>query len=272
MERTRSVRGCGVASVCDERVQVVPVELAATAEKRQLDHEVDADDRPAELFDEPGDRLFRSPRREHVVVDHDTRSAADRVGCDLEGVLAVFERVRCGDGLGRQLSRTASGHEAAARGDGDTAAEPEPSRLGAEDEIRVALTRPRGQLFDRLCERLSVDKERRDVLEADPSLREVRNLADLALEIDGHYWASLRTLRHRSRSDSSCALWASRWRSASASRRRSGLRERSAGPITASRSPDSRSAAVRKARRFRAPIPNWASASHAAITSTSLSA
>ncbi len=44
------------------------------------------------------------PRCEDVVVDHDARPTADRVGCDLERVLSVFERVRRGDGLGRQLS------------------------------------------------------------------------------------------------------------------------------------------------------------------------
>ena len=106
-------------SVRDERAELVLLESPATAEERELDHEVDTDDGAAELLDETGDRLHRPAGREHVVVDDDSRAASDRVGRDLERVLAVLERIGRGDGLRRELARPPRRDEAAAGLDRD---------------------------------------------------------------------------------------------------------------------------------------------------------
>ena len=81
---------------------------------------------------------------------------------------------------GGSLPGPARGDETAAGRDGNRAAEPEPTRLRAENEIRLALARPRSELLDGLRERIPVEQERRDVLEADARLGEVRDFADLA--------------------------------------------------------------------------------------------
>src|SRR5436305_3498321 len=110
--RDRGNKGAG--SVGDQRVEVVLLEPPASFEERELDHEVDADHAAAQALDEAGDRLHRPARGEHVVVDHDPRPVRDRVGRDLERVLAVLEHVARHDGLRRQLAGAARRDEPAA--------------------------------------------------------------------------------------------------------------------------------------------------------------
>ena len=92
---------------------------------------------PPSCFDEAGDRLHRSAGREHVVVDDDPRAAGDRVGCDLERVLAVLERVASRRpspaGACPAAAPATKPQPASTR---DRRAEPEAARLGAEHEVR----------------------------------------------------------------------------------------------------------------------------------------
>ena len=197
----------------------------------------------------------------------------DRVGGDLERVLAVLERV------GRAAPSRAGACRAAAPATKpqpaslrDRRAEDEAARLRAEHEVRLALRRPRRELVDRLRERLGVEQERRDVLEADARLREVRDLADAALQVDRAVSCadeSTDVARRRAVGTAPAQPRRAPGGPRAPARRRSGFRERSAGATTASSSADSRSAAVRKARRWRGAMPKRASASHAIATSTS---
>ena len=68
----------------------------------------------------------------------------------------------------------------------DRRAQDETPSLGAEDEIRLLVPRPRRKFADRLPQGLRVAKERTDVLEPDAGLRPVGNLANVRLEIDRH--------------------------------------------------------------------------------------
>src|SRR5438105_8422034 len=255
--------------ILHQGVQVVTGEPLAAAEERELDDEGAADDHPAETLYEAADRLHRAPRRQHVVVDEDACAAADHLGVQLERVLPVLERIGRAHGLRRKLPGPASGYESAADLVGDRRSEDEAARLRAEDEVRLLRLRPGSELLDRLPQRLRVGEERHDVPEDDALLREVRDVPDLRLQVDGHTDASCRRSRQKRSRASSCASSASSWSSSIPVFRRSGLRERSAGATTASRRPASRVAAVLKARRWRGAMPKCASRAHATATSTS---
>src|SRR5579871_4244827 len=130
MYRTRSP-----GSVGDQCVQVAAGAALAPAQERQLDDEARADDDAAELLDEPPDRLDRSAGREDVVVDDDPGALRDQLRVQLERVLAVLEHVARAHRLRRQLPRSARRHEPDTGLDRDRRTDPEPSRLGPEDEI-----------------------------------------------------------------------------------------------------------------------------------------
>ena len=125
-----------------------------------------------------------------------------------------------------------------------------------------------------LREVLRVGDQRHEVLEEDPFLREVRDVADLVAEIERHDVRS--DDRRGGRAGTGAARAparraASASRSSSASLRRSGLRERRPGATSCSTSAACRPAAVRNVRRCRASMPKRASRAHAAATSASLS-
>src|SRR5436190_12252204 len=237
-------------------VNVVLLEMLAALEERQLDHERDADDLPSELPGEVADRLGCAACCKDVVVNEDSLSCRDCVRMELQGVLAVFERVRGAHGLPGQLPGPSRGHEPAPELVGEHRAEDEPARLGAEDHVRLARLDPVGEQVDRLRERPLVAEQRHDVLEDDPGLREVRDVANLALEVlDAQCEATWRRSRQKSSWESSCATSARAWSSWMPVSRRSGLRERSAGATSWCSKPAFRSAAVRNVRRWRAVSP-----------------
>src|SRR5207244_851710 len=96
------------------RVELVLGESFAAVQEVELDDEGTAADLAAELLDETRDRLDGAAGREHVVVDQHPRPGRDRLRMELQRVLAVLEAIAGADRLGRQLARSARGHEAAA--------------------------------------------------------------------------------------------------------------------------------------------------------------
>ncbi len=114
----------------------------------------------------------------------DARSLRDRVAVHLQAVRPVLERVRRLDRLARELAGLARRDEARAERIRERRAEDEPARLGTEDELRLARSRPVGELPDRLREVLRVGDQRHEVLEDDPLAREVRDVADAVAEVE----------------------------------------------------------------------------------------
>src|SRR5581483_5660788 len=106
------------------------------AEERELDDEVHADDAAAQLLDEARDGLDRAAGREHVVVNDHAGPPRDRVRVHLEGVLALLEGVARRDRPRRQLPGPPRRDEPAPDLARDGGAEPEPTRLRAEHEVR----------------------------------------------------------------------------------------------------------------------------------------
>ena len=140
----------------------------------------------------------------------------------LEAVGAVLELVGRLDRLPRQLARLAGRHEAAAEPVGEGAAEDEAARLGAEDHVGLERPRERLEPVDRLPEVDGVGDERHQVLEDDPRLGEVRDVADAVAQVErgpgvltgGPYLsARSRSSRQKRSRESSCEVSASAWRS-----------------------------------------------------------
>src|SRR5581483_440450 len=236
----------------------------------ELDDEREADDLPPELLDELDRRLRRATGREDVVVDQHALPGDDRVGVHLQRVEPVLERVLRRHRPPRKLSRLACGNEPAAEPAGERAAGDVAARLGAEDEIRLLRLRPLRDPLHRLLERFGVGEQRHDVLEDDSGLREVRDVADLGGQVDGHQIAATRcrSARQKRSWESSCASSASPCRSSSAPWRASGLRDRSFGS-SASRRSAWLPAAVANLRRCRTSTPAAISRAHTTAVSTS---
>ena len=155
----------------------------------------------------------------------------------------------------RQLPGPARRREAAAQPVRERAAEDEPARLGAEHEIRPPRLRPLGEPLDRLVQRRRVCEQRHDVLEDDPRLGEVRDVADLALPGPwrrlAHAAAALRSARQKRSWDRSLGVLGERGQLVEARFRRSAFLARRPGAATCSSSAASRSAA----RAERAQVP-----------------
>ena len=124
---------------------------------------------------------------------------ADRVVMDLEGVAAVLEVVAGRVGPRRELSRFAHDREPGAETVRHRRADDEAARLDAEHHVgasAVALD----ELVDGRPERRGVREQRGDVLEHDPRLRKVGDVADVPREI-----------RHGAPSTTSDRISAARW-------------------------------------------------------------
>ena len=167
-------------------MHVVRLEPLAPLEERELDQERRADDDASELLDELALRPRGAAGGEQIVVHEHPRPARERVDVHLERVDPVLERVLGADRRVRELPRLAGRHESDAHAVGERRAEHEAARLGAEDDVRPARLGPGGELLDGLVQRLRDREQRHDVLEDDPGLRVVANVADVGGKVDGH--------------------------------------------------------------------------------------
>ncbi len=66
------------ALVLDQRMNVVALETLPAVQEREVDDEGNANDLPAELLDQPSDRLDRAAGGEHVVVDEHPNPLPER--------------------------------------------------------------------------------------------------------------------------------------------------------------------------------------------------
>ena len=180
----------------------------------------DADDLAAELLDELDLRLRRAAGREHVVVDQHALARATIASACSSSASKPYSSayfaltVRHGS-----LPGLRAGDEAAAEPAGERAAGDEAARLGAEHEVGLARLGPRrrGRRPSR-ASASAVGEQRHDVLEDDPRLREVRDVADHRLRGPStRSWRARPAARSRQKRscESSCASSASVWRSSS---------------------------------------------------------
>ena len=113
-----------------------------------------------------------------VVVHKDDVSFVDGVFMDFDRVRAVFEVIRLRDGAVWEFAPFPNRNEATTEGMRDAAPEDKASGLDSE-HLGDAFTHERlYEEVDRKSMKLRVREDRRDILEEDPRLREVRNVSD----------------------------------------------------------------------------------------------
>ena len=203
----------------DQREDVVALELLAAVQELELDHEREPDHLAAELLDEVDLGLRRAARGEQVVVDEDARSAGSIASACSSSASKPYSSAYLALTV---LHGSLPGLRAATKPQlepvGERRAEDEAARLGAEDEVRLARLGALRELLDRLVQRLRVGEQRHDVLEDDPALREVRDVADLRRQVHcGALSGDERAHEPRQKSswESSCESRASASRSSS---------------------------------------------------------
>src|SRR6267378_4139463 len=150
----------------------------APLEERELDHEQeDADLAPLLLH-----QLTRAPGRaagRKQVIDHRHLLAGlDRVDMRLQRALAVLERVLDPIRLVRQLPELADWREPDLQAIRESGPEDEAPRLDGQDAVESAPPQPLLQRAEDGLQRFRVAQDRRDVLEEDPGLGKIRNVAD----------------------------------------------------------------------------------------------
>ena len=201
-------------------------------------------------------------------MDHDPRALRDQVRVQLERVLAVLERVVALTVSGGSLPGRRAGTKPTPASIGDRSAEDEAARLGAEDDVRLLLLHPAGEIADGLLQRRRVREQRRDVLEPHARRREVGDLPDLRAQVESH-GPSLAGRARRGATTSSCASSASYCRSCNPARGARRCAREAPGATSCSSSAASRPAAVRNVRRCRGVDPKRESCAQVAATSAS---
>src|SRR5215470_19281769 len=99
----------------DQGAQWVVLQFLASLEKRQLDHERDADHLASQLLDQPERGGHRAASRQQVIDRKDALTGLDGVFVHRQRVTAVLELVFYLDRLPGQLAELAHRHEAGAQ-------------------------------------------------------------------------------------------------------------------------------------------------------------
>lgn len=169
----------------DDRAHRFAGEPGAAVEEGQFDDEGHLQEVAAEAFDQ-FDRGGRgSAGGEDVVDEEHLLAGADGVDVHREGVGAVFEAVAFLEGVEGQFALLADGDDARTEAEGDGGGEEEAAGVDAGDEIDLAWFPRADEVVDAGGEEGGVGEERGDVLELDPGLGEVGDVADGGLEVGG---------------------------------------------------------------------------------------
>src|SRR5262245_20463698 len=169
--------------ISDQRVNRVGLQLIAPAQKDQLDHEGDPDDRAAQLLDQAQRGGHGAAGGQEVVDREHPLAWLDRVLVHGQRVAPVLELARDGARPGRSLAQLADLHDARPQLMRDGAAEDEAARLHADHHVAPLVLIVAGQRVDGEPPRRAVLEQRGDVLEEDAFGREILDVTDLGPEI-----------------------------------------------------------------------------------------
>src|SRR3990172_6046151 len=158
-------------------------ELSASVEEGELDEHRDPHHMGAQVVEESNGGGGGSPGGDHVVDHQDPISRPSGVAVDLQSISPILERVLLSNYCARQLSRLAHGDESGSKQSGRRSGKGEAACLNAGDVGYLAGQKGIDKPMDERPQRHGVGKDRRDVLEHDSGLGEVRYLADQTGEL-----------------------------------------------------------------------------------------
>src|SRR5712691_576217 len=160
-----------------------PFQPLAPLEEAQLDENVHAEHLTTELADQLGRGGGRASGGQHIIHDQHCLAGSHRVLVDLKLVGSILELVVLADGLPRQLTRLADRHEPGPEPQSHGAAGDEPSRLDRSDHVGWAVQPVAAHFLDHAFEHDLVRQQGGDVLENDPRLREVWDVANQPAQV-----------------------------------------------------------------------------------------
>ncbi len=170
------------SSVGDERPNVLAGKAFSAAEESQLNHEGDFEEVTSKTVDQ-ADRGGSGPAGgEDVVDEEDPLTGANGVNVQGQGVGTVLEAVALLEGLERELSLFADGHDARPEPEGDGGSEEETTGVDAGDHVDLAGLPGSDEEIDASGEEAWIREEGGDVLELDARLGEVGDVADGGVE------------------------------------------------------------------------------------------
>ena len=168
----------------DQGVDGTSAQLRLAVQEVEFDDEREADDDPAEAFDEGGDGGGGAAGGEHVIDDQNALPGGDGIAMDFEGVGAVFEGVLDGlDGSG-QFLWLPNGDEAFAERLGDGGGEEEATGFDADDDVNVGGLDGGDEAVDDFGKAWAILHQGGDVVEENAGFGPVRDFADELLEVD----------------------------------------------------------------------------------------
>src|SRR5699024_930263 len=160
----------------DEAPHGMPRQESPSAERLELDEDLDTGHPGPAQLDQPAARRGGPPGREDVVDDEHAGTVRQVLGMDLDPGLPVLERVVDAHRGPGELARLAHRQEAHAQLDGQGGTEDESPGLEPGDDVDAA-TPPVGVRLHGGDEEVSVREDGGDVLEGHPRLGEVLDIA-----------------------------------------------------------------------------------------------
>src|SRR5438477_2888347 len=148
-----------------------------------------AEDLPTELSNQVGRGSGRATGGKHIIHDQHGLTGLDRVLVNLQPVGSILELIVLAHRLPGQFAGFPDGHEAGAEAEGDSATRDEAASLDRRHDVWRAIDPVTADLLHHGLENLLVGQQRRDVLEDDPRLRKIGDVADqLSKSLVGDSW------------------------------------------------------------------------------------
>lgn len=150
------------------------VEFCAPLEKREFDKKCYLVDLCTELFDKTCYGAYRAAGSQQIVEYDDPVGGGKTIFVQFDGVGAVFEIVRCFEGLVRQFAFFANRDEPYTERICQRAAEYEPAGFRCNDGGNTLIAVPLEEHVDGFLEFRAVLQQSRDIFKIDAGFREIR--------------------------------------------------------------------------------------------------
>lgn len=168
-------------------MDVVAHELVAALQEIEFHDEAEAGDGAAHAGDELGNSGGGSTGREDVVDDENTLALFDGIFMNFKGIGTVLESVLDAFDRGGELLRLAHRNEAGPDSVGESGSEEKSACFDTDDLIDIGSGIAGFQGVEDTAKSLRILEEGGDVVEIDPGLGEVEDLADHGFELV-HLW------------------------------------------------------------------------------------
>lgn len=182
----------------------VGIEFFSSLEKLEFDQEADADDLATEFLDQLNRGAGRPAGCEKIIDENDLLPRRHRITVDLHVRFPILEAVGHPGRIPGELALLSNGNESRPEAVRKRGPEDEPASIDSDDLVRFLSLQGFSKQLGGQPKQISIRKQRGDVLENDPGLREIVHVADGGFELVFLIWshgASSTGIGTRSRKD-----------------------------------------------------------------------